>query len=70
MRGTLVAVSLTLAWLLAACQSPEATRTRGGHGADVGNRSPVIVIHGGAEPYWHTPNIAVPISSSSQSSRR
>jgi hypothetical protein len=41
---------------LAACGSPEATRTRGGGpGADVGNRSPVVEMHQGAQPYFKTP---------------
>jgi hypothetical protein len=45
-----------LALGLAACDSPEATRTRGGSlGADVGNRSPVVEMHQGARPYFQTP---------------
>jgi hypothetical protein len=45
-----------LALGLAACDSPEATRTRGGGlGADVGNRSPVVEMHQGARPYFQTP---------------
>lgn len=45
-----------LALALAACNSPEATRTRGGGpGADVGNRSPVVDMHQGARPYFQTP---------------
>jgi hypothetical protein len=42
--------------LLAACTSPEATRTRGGGpGADVGNRGGVVQMHEGSHPYWRTP---------------
>jgi hypothetical protein len=40
--------------LLAACDSPEASRARGGVGADVGNRGRVE-LHGGAEMYYGTP---------------
>jgi hypothetical protein len=40
----------------AACTSPEARRERGGGpGADPGNRSPIVQIHEGAEPYHDTP---------------
>jgi hypothetical protein len=35
--------------------SPESTRTRGGRGADVGNRPAVVKIHDGADPFWNTP---------------
>jgi hypothetical protein len=45
-----------LALGLAACDRPEAMRTRGGgSGADVGNRSPVVEMHQGAHPYFQTP---------------
>jgi hypothetical protein len=37
------------------CVSPEATRERGGRGADVGNRPEVVKMHDGAEPFWKTP---------------
>ena len=43
---------------LAACASPEATRTRGGGpGADGGNRTKVLEMHGGSLPFWKTPQI-------------
>jgi hypothetical protein len=43
---------------LAACASPEATRTRGGGpGADVGNRGKVVEMHEGSQPFWKTPQI-------------
>jgi len=43
---------------LAACDSPEATRTRGGGpGADVGNRDKVVEMHEGSRPSWETPHI-------------
>lgn len=70
MRWTPIVASLALAGLLAACASPEATRTRaGGPGADVGNRNPVVVIHDGADPYWRTPRIDIPSRSSGGQSR-
>ena len=41
---------------LAACESPEATRSRGaGPGADVGNRPANVKMHEGSRPYWETP---------------
>ena len=43
-----------LASVLAACDSPEASRGRGGVGADVGNRGPVE-LHGGSQIYYGTP---------------
>ena len=43
---------------LAACVSPETTRTRGGGpGADVGNRGKVVEMHEGSQPFWKTPKI-------------
>lgn len=42
--------------VLAACTSPEAKRTRGGGaGADVGNRSDSLQLHGGSRIYSRTP---------------
>ncbi|TMA59523.1 MAG: hypothetical protein E6J75_03025 [Deltaproteobacteria bacterium] len=71
MRRAPIVISLGLAGLLVACVSPEATRTRGGsRGAYVGNRGPVVVIHDGAEPYWRTPRVAIPVRSSDGQSRR
>jgi len=38
------------------CVSPEASRVRGGGpGADLGNRSGNVRLHGGAKMYYHTP---------------
>lgn len=43
-------------FLLAACSSPEASRTRGGGaGADVGNWEQPVKLHAGAQPYYETP---------------
>ena len=43
---------------LAGCDSPEATRTRGGGpGADVGNHDKVVEMHEGSRPFWETPRI-------------
>jgi hypothetical protein len=65
MRRKATIVLLALAALLAACASPEATRERAtGPGADVGNRGSVVVIHGGADPYWHTPHVVMAAGSS------
>jgi hypothetical protein len=42
---------------LAGCDSPEASRTRGGGpGADVGNRPQAVKMHEGSRPYWKTPD--------------
>jgi hypothetical protein len=57
MKRTLMMLLIAFA-ALSACESPEATRTRGGGpGADVGNRTKVLEMHGGSLPYWHTPEI-------------
>ena len=41
-----------------ACASPEVGRTRGGgQGADIGNRGDPIEMHGGAEPFYKTPEL-------------
>jgi hypothetical protein len=43
---------------LAGCASPEASRTRGGGpGADVGNRSEVVEMHEGSQPFHETPRL-------------
>ncbi len=48
-------LGLAVLGLLAACESPEASRARGvGAGADVGNRGRVD-LHGGSEIYYGTP---------------
>ena len=41
---------------VAGCGSPEATRTRGGRGADVGNSPTVVEMHEGSRPFWKTPD--------------
>lgn len=57
-RVASLAVVIGLAIGLAACTSPEATRTRaGGPGGDTGNRAPVVQMHEGSEPYWRTPTL-------------
>ena len=57
MKLTRVMLVATLT-ALAACASPEATRTRGGGpGADGGNRTKVLEMHGGSLPFWKTPQI-------------
>jgi hypothetical protein len=43
---------------LAACSSPEATRTQGGGpGGDTGNRPEVVRMHEGSRPYHDTPQL-------------
>jgi hypothetical protein len=55
MRG-LTLMPAAWAILLAACDSPEAGRTRGGGpGADVKNWGHPMELHAGAEPYYKTP---------------
>lgn len=47
---------LLMLGVFAGCQSPEATRVRGGGpGADIGNRGPVVEMHAGSRPYHETP---------------
>ena len=70
MRFALVAVPV-LVFYLAACASPETTRTRGGGpGADVGNRGQVTRLHEGAKPFENTPKLiptkGPPLESASQ----
>lgn len=50
--GLLLASSL----ILAGCESPEATRTRGGGpGGDSGNRPAIVKMHEGSRQFWETP---------------
>jgi hypothetical protein len=67
-------VAFTMLIALAACDSPEAARTRGGGpGADVGNREPVLLMHEGSEPYAKTPDLipgkSAPIDTASHADR-
>jgi hypothetical protein len=53
-----VIVLVTLLVYLAACASPEMTRTRGGGaGADPGNRGKIARMHEGARPFEKTPKL-------------
>jgi hypothetical protein len=57
MRLALITVA-ALVFYLAACASPETTRTRGGGpGADVGNRGKDVDMHEGSRPFWKTPEL-------------
>ena len=57
MRPTAV-IFLVVLCALAACASPETGRPRGGGpGADVGNRSEVVLMHEGADPFYKTPKL-------------
>jgi hypothetical protein len=62
MRTTLLPTTLFRGLLLivcvavAACVSPETTRSRGqGAGADVGNRTARVRMHEGSDPFSKTP---------------
>jgi hypothetical protein len=48
---------LLAALLAVAACSPEATRDRGEPGADPGNRTPVLDMHGDTDPAHDTPEI-------------
>jgi hypothetical protein len=57
MRSRTFIATLIGGVLLSGCASPEARRTRGGGpGADIGNRSSVVKMHEGSEPFWKTPD--------------
>ena len=57
MRLALITVA-ALVFYLAACASPETTRTRGGGpGADVGNRGKDVDMHERSRPFWKTPDL-------------
>lgn len=51
------AIALFLAALLVSCASPEASRARGEAGADPGNRTPVLDLHGKTDPAHDTPSV-------------
>jgi len=54
----ILTVLLIAVTALAACDSPEATRIRGGGpGADVGNHDKIAEMHEGSRPFWETPQI-------------
>ena len=51
-------VLLIMGVFIAACDSPETQRTRGGGpGADVGNRDKLVEMHEGSQPFWKTPQL-------------
>ncbi len=51
-------IFLAVICVLAACASPETGRARGGGpGADVGNRTKVVRMHEGADPFYKTPKL-------------
>lgn len=65
------ALSVMLVVALAACSSPEATRSRGGDpGADIGNRGEPVRMHEGSRPFHDTPRLitgeAPPLDPASQ----
>jgi len=58
---------------LAACASPETGRPRGSSGADVGNRTNVVRMHEGSDPFFKTPKLIAsqssPLASAHQADR-
>jgi hypothetical protein len=51
-------IFLAVLFLLVGCTSPETIRTRGGGpGADVGNRTKIVRMHQGADPFYKTPKL-------------
>lgn len=56
MRPTPIIFLLVLC-ALAACASPETGRLRGAPGADTGNRTKVVRMHEGADPFYKTPKL-------------
>jgi hypothetical protein len=58
MKTIALTVLLAGVVLVSGCASPEARRTRGGgSGADVGNRGETVILHGGSDPFWKTPDL-------------
>jgi hypothetical protein len=61
-RSALAGALLALLAAVAACASPEATRSRGGGpGADVRNWGRPVEFHAGAQPYHDTPCVTKPV---------
>ena len=56
MKALRIAI-LVASTAVAACDSPEADRTRGGGlGGDTGNRPQTVKMHEGSDPFWNTPD--------------
>ena len=56
--GHALGLALIVGASLAACASPEATRTRqGGPGGDIGNRGARVEIHGRTDPSYDVPSV-------------
>jgi hypothetical protein len=52
------ALMVTLALVLTACDSPEASRARGGGpGGDIGNRPEAVRMHEGSLPFHEVPRL-------------
>ena len=68
--GHIAIILLVVLCAVAACESPEASRPRGGPGADVGNRTKVVRMHEGSDPFYKTPKLirsqAAPLASARQ----
>lgn len=72
--GHTAIIFLAVICALAACTSPETGRLRGGGpGADVGNRTQVVRMHEGADPFYKTPKLirseAPPLASARQADK-
>jgi hypothetical protein len=53
-----VSAIIIMAVAVSGCTSPEVSRTRGGGpGADLGNRSSIVRMHEGANPFENTPKL-------------
>ena len=62
---TAIAALIAACLTIAGCESPEATRTRGGGpGGDTGNRPADVKMHEGSRQYWETP-VVIPGESGS-----
>lgn len=56
LKRTVYLVLVILILALAGC-SPEATRDRGQAGGDIGNRNPVVEMHGRVNPFYDTDQV-------------
>lgn len=61
MRAGMILAAFAGTLLLAACESPEVKRSRGGdRGADLGYRGDTVEMHAGSQPYYRTPQLIAP----------
>ena len=56
--GQITIFFLVVLCVFAGCESPDTGRPRGGGpGADIGNRTKVVRMHEGADPFYKTPKL-------------